>query len=877
MSNILLIVGKQVTKNTEQLFYTRIRHINCNNNIKDHLSRLSSLQIKSCHYFSTDNSRIQQVYSPTCFDWISRTDQDENVHSWQNNYFSSRFSRNNIPIKNKYASLPFQQQQFIEEMVELIKLGKPILDKVLGNQLLPELIAIIIDKSFENCPSMPSTSTGLEIPYFKTANKIHYDIPYYNFINSRIPILYELIKINEVENDGSSTLLYPYRIWLYYHMNDLELMKQLQKKIDIMINNQQLNEKTILYYLSTFINNYEIIEFKKNFHKLIINTQYNLSNSLINSLTPNLIGHDCLFEDLFFIYQLWMNSPKCQPPLIKTISLLLLEFYRFGTNHELKEFKRLIKKYQHQHNMEYYDHYLIQSIDYQYEIINREYLSFTKNITEEDLQFIESIAPKMENYTSIGVGVGDDDNDYENVIEFYHRWLYFMIRYSKNMDNINFIFKLYKNSIATTTATNSDNNNNNDQFFLPPRFFKILLDYYVKHDQFIPMLQLIEASKTSIPYDPSYLILIAKTFIYSYSRFAPQFIDRLNGWIGKSSFQLKKSWSPFHPYRIYEPLNRIKYNDPQWEEFRYDKRSKGNRYNNNPNNESDSQLQQQQQIEFRVNRGFENLINRGIRPDINLLLETFKFTTNDLNYRLKIKSLMMETRQYNHKNSKFMELISLNHPSLQQEDLLRYYITNSSSQLNDSHKFLFIKMLIDYELYEEAQILINSIDDDANVNSIPPNNQGSNLLDKYKMLKLILQLKIYVLTDQFELIIDSLNKFAIHEKQIYLTPYLLDQTLLIENMLFKKLRSIQKSSTTTTTTNNNNNSLDDVDDQESSSSSSLLLLLGEGKKSLMKLRHFIGDVKLMLENDENEIMELIDKTIYILNQWKDNNNNNNNR
>lgn len=75
--------------------------------------------------------------------------------------------------------------------------------------------------------------------------------------------------------------------------------------------------------------------------------------------------------------------------------------------------------------------------------------------------------------------------------------------------------------------------------FLPPRFFKILLDYYVKHDQFIPMLQLIEASKTSIPYDPSYLILIAKTFIYSYSRFAPQFIDRLNGWIGKSSFQLK--------------------------------------------------------------------------------------------------------------------------------------------------------------------------------------------------------------------------------------------------------------------------------------------------------------------------------------------------
>ena len=89
-----------------------------------------------------------------------------------------------------------------------------------------------------------------------------------------------------------------------------------------------------------------------------------------------------VYLNIYFHLSIMDEFPKCQPPLIKTISLLLLEFYRFGTNHELKEFKRLIKKYQHQHNMEYYDHYLIQSIDYQYEIINREYLSFTKNITE---------------------------------------------------------------------------------------------------------------------------------------------------------------------------------------------------------------------------------------------------------------------------------------------------------------------------------------------------------------------------------------------------------------------------------------------------------------------------------------------------------------
>ncbi|EMG46148.1 hypothetical protein G210_3617 [Candida maltosa Xu316] len=612
------------------------------------------------HFSTTTYNKSQEITTPGYLTWVTRTNEDQYI--------------SNANTRRVFAVERYVTDQFTEEIIGLAKQGKLAEIITKADKLTPELVAYIINKTLEKCPPMPPNSKNMEAPYFLTYNRIRFDGPYYNFINSRIPLLYEMVLKTSFEPDES---LYPYYIWLYYHMNDVERILTLS---DVVVN---MDTRTIAYFLASFIRNYELNQFKEYYHKIIINTSHKtLPSSLLDSLIPQLINHDCIFENLFFVFQVWMNSPKCEKPSVKSISLILFEFYRFGTRNELKEFKRLIRKYG--------DHYLIKTIDLQNAIINRDYLNFKKTITKEDLQEIKKMIPA--------------DGD----IDFYHHWLYFMIRYA-NMDHINFILKLYK-----------DNNNTNSQ--LPARFFKLLLDYYEKHDKFIPLLQLINASKHSISYNPEYLATITRTFIYSYSRFAPLFVERLNHWLGKQFFELTQLSSQFYPYHLYKPINRRKYNDPEWEEIKFSHGMDEDVYRD--------------QIDFRVNVGFNNVIARGIRPDFKMILDTFRF--GNLDDRLILKGILIHTRQYNHKNQKTLELRSLRHPSLEKEDLMHYFTANKG-QLNDSHKIYFSKLLINYDLLEEAKVLLDTIDE-------------SQLNDKAKMSKINLELRMYLLANDFDII-----------------------------------------------------------------------------------------------------------------------------
>ncbi|RCK57748.1 hypothetical protein Cantr_06254 [Candida viswanathii] len=707
------------------------------------------LRSQKTRNFSTNHNCLHSQISaaPAYFAYITRSAAEETYHG-------------RLHTKPTFTLEQYVSDKFTEEIVVLVTEGKlqEIVDR--ADKLTPELITYVIEKTMAGCPPMPPNATNVEVPYFVTHTQLRFENPYYRFINSKVPLLYEMVK-----KASPALALYPYYIWLYYHMNDTEGLMELAPVI------YQMNPQTIVYFLSSFIHNYEMEEFKKYLHQIIVNTSNTLPSSFLDGLIPQLIGHGIMFESLFFVFQLWMNSPKCEAPLAKVISLILLEFYRFGTAHEIKEFRRLIRNYN--------DHYLVQTINYQYEIINREFLKFKKTITPGDKHVISAMQPK--------------DGD----LEFYYRWLHFMIRYS-NMENVNFILTLYKETAGNTQ--------------LPSRFFRLLLEYYEKHDKFIPSLQLLEASKGSIPYDSSFLKTIVKTFIYSYSRFAPLFVQKVNDWLGGQHFELKKLSSQFYPYHLHNSINRTKYKEPEWQEIKF-----------SPDNDD---TYYRAQVDFRVLQGFRKLLERGVRPDFKMVLDTFRF--GDLDDRLYIKSVLIQTRQYNYKNQKTMELRSLKHPTLEKEDLLRYFEINKD-QLNDSHKFYFARMLIDFDLLEEAKYLLDLIDDTC-------------LIDKNKMFKVILELKMCMMANDFDTMKETLEKFKLHDDQLYISPYLLNQTLSIETSLFSKLR---------------------VDNQELDQEMMLA-----GKKCLLKLRFFIGDVKLVLENDEKEMTQLIDRTIDTLNAWK---------
>ncbi|KAG5421450.1 hypothetical protein I9W82_000540 [Candida metapsilosis] len=644
----------------------------------------------------------------------------------------------------------------IEKLDELVKQHNYTEIVKLKDQMSPQALSYVIRRLIAPLSNDNSTYDTLPFYFYKESNlkPLQWDL-----ISEVFPILEQLVQ--ETTTTTGSDELNIQKVYIYYHTNQLDKITEAFEAI------AYPDSRTIAYFLSSFIVNYEMETFKFHFSKQVINSSTKLPSSLFEFLLSQLIPRYFLFENLFYCYQVWVNSPKCEDPTPKSISLILGQFYKFGTGPEIKEFKRLI-------NRNYGLNFLVQSVVLQNEIIDREYLSFKKTLTDEDFELIESLAPSLE------------------VEEFCYSWLSFMIRYS-NMDGANRIIKFYREK------TGKD---------IPPRFFALLMEFYERNDQFDSLIKLLERVKSSIPYNEAYLRPVVKTFIYSYSRFSPMLVDAVNQWLGKPHyFQLHKVASQFYPYHLVEPFNTRKYKG--WSELKF----KGN------------ERQNKQQIRFRIEYGFPELLERGLAPDFKEVLNTFRM--GNLDDRLYLKSVLTKTRQYNLKNQKTLELRSLKHFSLTREDLSRYFRSNKDC-LNDSQKFYYVRMLLNFSLLKEAGYLLGSID-------------AANLNDKNKMIKFVMEMRLSSKRRQFDQMVTILDEFPL--SQICVGPYLLMQCVYLENSLLNVYRSRSSLST------------EQVE--------SLVVCL-------RKLRNFIGDTKLILKRDEEEVPILIEKTIGILNEWKKN-------
>lgn len=657
-------------------------------------------------------------------------------------------SQNNL-IDQKSRALNDIEIRNLGNLIEQRKYAEII---KLKDKMSPQALTYVVERLIALFSQDIITDGTLPYEFYKTSN---IKPPQWDLKTRVFPILEQLVQETSAASDELNTL----KVYIYYHTN------QLDKITDAFTSIAYPDETTITYFLKSFIVNYEMETFKVHFSKQVINSSTKLSPQLFELLVDQLIPRYFLFENLFYCYQVWVNSPKCEDPTPKLISLILGQFYKYGTTPEIKEFKRMIDK-------KYGSHYLVQSVVLQNEIINREYLSFKKTISDEDFELIESLAPEVE------------------VEEFCYSWLYFMIRFS-NMEGANRIIKFYREKIGQD---------------IPPRFFELLMEFYERHDQFDSLIKLVERVKLTMPYREEYLMSIVKTFIYSYSRFSTMLVDAINQWLEKPHyFQLHKLASQFYPYHLVEPFNQRKYKG--WSELKF----KGN------------ERQNKQQVRFRIEYGFPDLLGRGLAPDFKEVLNTFRM--GDLDDRLYLKSVLTKTRQYNLKNQKTLELRSLKHFSLTREDLSRYFRSNKDC-LNDSQKFYFVRMLLNFGLLKEADYLLASID-------------SFSLNDKNKMIKHIFQMRLYSKRNQFREMTTLLDEFPL--SQIYASPYLLMQCIYLENLLANLSRGRSSLS---------------IEQVESLSI------------CLRRLRSFIGDTKMILKRDEENVPVLIERTIQILDDWK---------
>ncbi|CAK9437981.1 uncharacterized protein LODBEIA_P23570 [Lodderomyces beijingensis] len=581
-------------------------------------------------------------------------------------------------------------------------------------------------------------------------------------------------------------------VWVYYHLNDID---KLAHCVSLLRNH--LDEQTIAYHLNALMTNYEFEAFKAEFKNIIINNNIKFSANLFDFIVTQLISSDCLFEILFHCYQVWDIAPKCERPTPESMCKILHEMYKYGTYPEVQTFESLVIKH-------YGAHFSVQSEVFQNEIKIREYISLKKNLSDADYDVIERIMP--------------DDN--QEVEAFCLSWVKFMALYS-DLENVKYIIQLYHDKTGES---------------IPPGFFKSLVKYYRGNNQFHQLLKLFKESTKTIPYNEEYLKSLAGAFIDCYSRFAPEFVSQLNQWLGKPNFfKLQKLESQFTPFHLAEPINLRKYRG--FGDLRRPRNSRS--YDNDfggvsgsirPRSQAQVQVQAnlaKAEVRFRIEEGFPALIERGIRPDVKVVYETFR--AGGLEDAILIKNLLQRTRQYNWKVEKLFELRTLQHHSLTKEIALRYFRENKD-QLNDSHKFIFIRILINFDLFEEAQYLLDGLD-------------TYYMNDKNKAFQLNLQLRMYLAQNEFQEMIRVIKQFPL--ESAYLYPSMVNNCIHVESALIRKLRK------------KNGDGL--VSDKEK---------LEVGQLCLSTLRDFTARAESVILEDDGKIPELIASTFETLDEWR---------
>lgn len=635
----------------------------------------------------------------------------------------------------------------------------------------PQFINDIIEKTIEPCPQLfrYESESEIEIPRYKaydnSTERLPIDYRFYNHIYSKIPKLYDFCKHYETIMFKNEFFFQKF-IWLCFHMNDLPKLQHLA------FGKNQYSYKTWAYLLSAFIQNYEIDFAKSIFQKLCKNQ---LDCQLLEITLMELVEVDCLFEHLKDIFERWIDHELQVSP--QSLGIMLEQYHKYGTKEELENFQQFLIK------NDFNRLYNIEIINLQFDIINQS-KNNKKTITNNHLLQFKQISKKV------------PPNELSN---YYYNWLRFLIKYS----NIEMIELL----IIDLKHHNLEINDKIQQ---------LICEYYTNHDKFLQLFKLFKTN--SIKFNEIYLYNLFDSFIKTYPYHAPNFQAQFHQWIDNSDFskatktRLKKKLSiikinsQITPYNInLSPfINKPKkylsifWKDIPWNSNVYGKILKD-------------------QVSYRINKGFLDIVRKGVRPDNELIIKTFR--RSDMNNKKILIDLLKTIRTYSYNKIKYDLYILQGNQT--KENLHGFYLQNDLKDFTTNDKIMFSRMLMNKGLYEETNAVLSSI-------------YREDLTDKTKMIKFIIQLRNYTSFGKYAELISTIENFPIDE--IILSPYILNQCVFIE----KKLKSKQ-----------NHNQTDNI----------------QLKLAIKKLRGLIGDIDLRLDRDSVEISKTILQMFKFLDNW----------
>lgn len=562
----------------------------------------------------------------------------------------------------------------------------------------PEETLYIIEKAFETIPNfVPRLGEKrlIELPYHAACKDIRIEENTFRSVYDRIWEIYKVVR-----TAPPSPLYFRRRIWLCYHANQVNVLEDLIKD-----HLYELDPASIAYAVSSYIVQHRIQEAKILFQRAIISTNYNLPEVLFRTILFEMISHQSLFENLQYILNVWINSPRCEPLSAKSWAMLLREYYKYGTPLELSEIKRLIKK------LGYSDHYLILSASYEWEVIRpRRPFSLTAEITKDDLDNIESFAP----------------TEIKDLEEFYITWMYFFSR-KMDMNLIQYILKQVKSKIGK----------------IEPIFFEMVMDYFSRIGNFRDLKDFLQATMPLFPYRTRYLRPILLSMAKDYPKHAEQFSKELKGLVVESSSRESMK----------ELLNISSYNSRYHVERSYNKRNlDADRYHKKFwrriiwNGKVDHK-EFMDQVKFRVHTGFIFLVSEGFRPNYQLFHETIPFCTEE--QCMIINDLLRKCRLDNEQNMTNLELKILykNRNNIGKEGF-RTYFNEHKDRLTVRQIFSFWLQLTELHMHKEAEYLLDSIEE-------------FDLNDSVQILRFYRRMLTYLYTQQYDKMEQAMENFPI--------------------------------------------------------------------------------------------------------------------
>lgn len=629
--------------------------------------------------------------------------------------------------------------------------------------------------------------TEIETPWFIGKNDLK-AASQFGRVYPQIPKFYEVFQLMKNKNPRKASLKsLENGIWLCYHMDDADTLQLL---LYAYLQKPAYDTKILSYAVNVFVINYDV-QFAKSLFQSIVQMGKPLNSHLLSTTMANLIKVGAVFENIDILLQTWLKSPNCSPPDVKTAALVLKHFMKFGLVEEVDGFSQVID------DLGFKNHYLISMVQLHSEIQNRN-SDQKKLLTLSDISRILLIRNSVA-YNKPALTV------------YYESTLAFLARHS-NTSMIQFIVEeMMKDGILPTNFA-----------------YDAIIQHYIAERKFIPLFSLIENSLVNFTeFEPHYVKYLFDAFVRAYPYLGAELSQSLHSWLQKSdnpldlgtkqrilmACRVAKVESNLTPYALQkdELKNDRKYDSPEWCAIKHCLLNK-------------LKVKNKQQVTFRVNKGFRDVLRKGVKPDYHLLENTLRKLKH--HYRVGILDSLNQMRMGSCRPRLQILHEILGNPT---KERLKTFVKQIEPKLNTSDKIFLSRRLMNKGAFNEASELLSTVNKEE-------------IGDQREMILLNLRLRNEIGRNNFEQCNHIIEHFPLDE--VTLSPYILQQCCFIEKLLMNKIKAL-----------------------EANVSSKLHEMTDLMQQTLKKLTGLIGDVEVRLQLDKKDLREKVVEMFQLLDEW----------